>query len=134
MAGYYFETRRAAHVGTLITKEDIEASKYPDIAAAIASVPDIRVIGDTLKHRWSVALAPELAGKVGCFPALFLNGARLNGLDNQFAAEATALLFETPIRAVWAIEVYGGISVIPGVYAGDDLRCGALALWTESPS
>jgi hypothetical protein len=131
MAAPYFDSRRSANIGTVMMQADIAMGGYTDVAQMVRKTGLMRVVGDASPH-WAATLASTPAnGK--CIPALFINGTRLNALGGQFSTEAADLLFGMPVSAVWALEVYGSVRLIPGIYEGSGLSCGAIALWTRRP-
>jgi hypothetical protein len=133
MSADYFETRRISGLGRIVTREQLDTLRYADIVGVIRDTPGAKVEWNTSDRQWSVALRQQVATGKTCSPAYFLNGARLTGLGGEHSDAAADLLFSTPIQAVYAVEIYGAISSIPGVYQGSEMSCGVIALWTRRP-
>jgi hypothetical protein len=132
MAGSYFETRLSSGVGRILNRAEIEARHYPDIASMVFELPGGSARMDAVTHKWAVTLRPG-ASNTPCPPALYMNGSRLNGVAGEHMDEALDLMLSTSIAAVWAVELYGSIGTIPGIYQGAELTCGVLAVWTQRP-
>jgi hypothetical protein len=133
MSEEYFETRRISGLGRILTREQLDSLRHGDVVSVIRATPGVSIAWDPDAKKWSVAFTQRAETDKACAPAYFLNGSRLTGLAGQYADSAAALLFSTPIQTVHAVEIYGALSAIPGVYQGSDMSCGTVAVWTRRP-
>ena len=117
---WVFESRRAHHRGTFITRKDFEKHHLRIATDILRQVPGVQV----LLTRFGTQLAMTRgAGARRCIPQLYVHSTPYSGNFDDFTPDD-----------IEAIEVYVGISEIP-----PDLNtmgrpiCGAVVIWTREP-
>ena len=89
------------------------------------------------KAYWSPQYGRQIAVRLGCIPAYFVNGNRWVGIstskngntgDVASLSEIAALLHTTDIRGV---EVYRSFEEIPAVSISGPISRGAILIWTK---
>ena len=118
--------------GTFFTREDIERLNPPDIQSLLMQVPTTRVNARGIyfarcNEGFALALSPQ-AGKV----QIWIDGLRMTGrvgksVDTNEVRDVLRLVNPTQIQA---IEVYSGVSRIPGQFLED--ACAVIAIWTRA--
>lgn len=122
--------------GRFFTREDIEALNPPDIQSLLLRTPTVRVtVGGIQFARCNeggnLALSPQ-GGKV----QIYIDGLRMTGRvsgvreENPIAAEQREILRMVSPSQIQAIEIYSGVSRIPGEFLDD--ACAVIAIWTQS--
>ena len=122
--------------GSFFTREDIEQLNPPDIQSLLQRVGTVRVNMSGIQFAkcnegGNLALGPG-GGKV----QIYIDGLRMTGRTQNFLdKDATAVEQREVLRMVnpsqiQAIEVYSGVSRIPGQFLED--ACAVIAIWTKS--
>ena len=122
--------------GKFFTREDIERLNPPDIQSVLMRAPTLRVNFQGIQFArcnegGSLALSRG-GGKV----QIYIDGLRMTGRitlvgeDNPVAAEQREVLRSVNPSQIQAIEIYSGVSRIPGVFLED--ACAVIAIWTRS--
>jgi len=128
--------RMATANGKFFTREDIQNLNPPDIQSLLMRVPTVRVNAQGVQFArcnegGALLLSPE-AGKV----QIYIDGLRMTGRvrdkseENAIAAEQREVLRRVNPSQIQAIEIYSGVSRIPGQFLED--ACAVIAIWTRS--
>jgi len=110
--------------GYILTRDDIEARGASTVGEALRGIPGVRV--RPLGARGTMVVFRNSRNLLGqaCPPAIFMDGVQIR-LDPIVGFNEFATL------DVEAIEVYRGVSEIPGEFASANTPCGVLAIWTR---
>jgi hypothetical protein len=87
----------------------------------LTRVPGVRRV--VAQGKAGVTLGRQGPGGRSCSPAVFLDGqpvARPEGIDDIIS-----------VSAVEAVEVYRGPSQTPARFAGPEIGCGVIVIWTQ---
>lgn len=130
--------RMSTSHGTFFTREDIELLNPPDLQSLLTRVPTLRVNFEGLHFAKcepgaAHALVPG-GGKENTGVQIYIDGVRMTGrIHNDptagFNEQREVLRLVNPAQ-VQAVEVYSGVSRIPGIFMED--ACAVLAIWTKS--
>ena len=130
--------RMSTSNGTFFTREDIERLNPPDLPSLLSRVPTLRVNFEGLHFaKCEPGAAHSLVlggGKENTGVQIYIDGYRMTGrIRNDpltgFNEQRDVLKLVNPTQ-IQAIEVYSGVSRIPGVFMED--ACAVLAIWTKS--
>lgn len=124
--------------GKFFTREDIESQNPQDVQSLLQQVPTARVT-----NRGIVQFAKCDEGGASLFSSgrrttgvqVYIDGYRMTGrirnggFDPNFSEQREVLRLVIPSQ-IQAIEVYTGVSRIPGVFLDD--ACAVIAIWTRS--
>lgn len=111
-----FERRRATGRGQYRTRAELEAGQYYTLQDAMRGMRGLRFncAGGTCR-------AQMVRAPMGCAPEYVVD----ERVDNAFGPTI-------PIRDIVGLEVYTGVSDVPGEFAGQNSGCGVIVIWTTS--
>jgi hypothetical protein len=115
-----FESRRAGHRGTFITRADFEKKQHRMASDILRMVPGVQVVPTRFGTQIVMSRG---AGARRCVPQLYVHTTPYSGNFDDFTPED-----------IEALEVYVGVSEIP-----PDLNtmgrpvCAAIVIWTREP-
>lgn len=118
-AGFYQRERTSP--GVFMRREEVLRKGGTRMSELLTRVPGVRRV--VAQGRAGVTLGRQGPGGRSCSPAVFLDGqpvARPEGIDDIIA-----------ISAVEAVEVYRGPSQTPARFAGPEIGCGVIVIWTQ---
>ncbi|HEX8670823.1 MAG TPA: carboxypeptidase regulatory-like domain-containing protein [Longimicrobium sp.] len=118
-AGFYQRERTSP--GVFMRREEVIRKGGTRMSELLTRVPGVRRV--VAGGRAGVTLGRQGPGGRSCSPAVFLDGqpiARPEGIDEIIA-----------ISAVEAVEVYRGPSQTPARFAGPEVGCGVVVIWTQ---
>jgi Carboxypeptidase regulatory-like domain/TonB-dependent Receptor Plug Domain len=122
--------------GSFFTREDIDRLNPPDIASLLERVGTVHVNMDGIQAAkcnggGNLVLSPG-GGKV----QIYIDGLRMTGRTQKFLDQQQVALEQREVlrmvnpSQIQAIEVYSGVSRIPGQFLED--ACAVVAIWTKS--
>lgn len=130
--------RMSTATGSFFTREDIDRIQPPSIESLLQQVGTVRLNVDGIQFAkcnegGNLALSRD-GGKV----QIYIDGLRMTGrtspLDTRtktpVAAEQAEVLHMVNPTQIQALEVYSGVSRIPGQFLDD--ACAVIAIWTKS--
>ncbi len=118
-AGFYQRERTSP--GVFMRREEVIRKGGTRMSELLTRVPGVRRV--VAGGRAGVTLGRQGPGGRSCSPAVFLDGqpvARPEGIDEIIA-----------VSAVEAVEVYRGPSQTPARFAGPEVGCGVIVIWTQ---
>lgn len=118
-AGFY--ERERSYPGLFMRREDVQRTRGNRMSDVLATLPGSRraVIGG----RSAVSIGRSGGMGRACPPAVYVDGLPV------FRAEIIDDVIH--VGAVEAIEVYRGPSQTPARFAGDEIGCGVVVIWTQ---
>jgi hypothetical protein len=122
--------------GSFFTREDIESLNPTDVQALLLRVGTVRISSAGIQFAkcnegGNLVLSPQ-GGKV----QIYIDGLRMTGRSapirekDPIAVEQREVLRMVNPTQIQAIEVYSGVSRIPGEFLED--ACAVIAIWTRS--
>lgn len=115
-----FNSRRAEHRGTFITRDQIVARNNRTGADILRTIPGVRV---TQNRTGRTIVLFERTVTRPCLPTMYVQGMPYSGQIDDFNADD-----------IEAAEVYTGVSEIPPEFdRGNRGVCGVIALWMRDP-
>jgi hypothetical protein len=125
--------RMSTATGSFFTREDIDRMQPPSIESLLERVGTVRV-----NEKKGVQFAKcneggNLAlGAGGGKVQIYIDGLRMTGREpnNSVAAEQAEVLHMVNPSQIQALEVYSGVSRIPGQFLED--ACAVIAIWTKA--
>lgn len=111
-----FERRRSTGRGQYRTRAELEAGNYYTLQDAMRSMRGVRFNCAGNSCRAQMVRAP-----LGCSPEYIVD----ERVDNSFGPTI-------PVRDIVGLEVYAGVSDVPGEFAGRNSGCGVIVIWTTS--
>lgn len=115
-----FNSRRAEHRGTFITRDEIVARNSRMGSDILRTIPGVRVTQN--RTGGSVVLFTRTVTRA-CVPTMYVQGMPYSGQIDDFTADD-----------IEAAEVYTGVSEIPPEFdRGNRGICGVIALWMRDP-
>lgn len=127
--------RQSAGLGIVYDHEKLLSMNVHTVGDVLAMTPGVAVddptgsMSSAVRMRQSdlnFSVGSSGAGQV-CHVGWYLDGQRYDRPGDPSGVDA---LTSMPLKEVDEIEVYRGISEVPGEYAAADLRCGVVAIWT----
>ena len=131
--------RMSTATGKFFTREDIDLLNPTDVLSLLDQVPTARVSRTGIKFARCNEGGQLALSRVGGKVQIWIDGLRMTGRattprgrddDNAIAAEQREVLRMVSPSQVQAIEVYSGVSRIPGEFLDD--ACAVIAIWTKS--
>jgi hypothetical protein len=129
------ERRRRGGIGHFITRDQIRASSFSEIAQILRTVPGVTLRADQSSNALfafsssnastgmsTAAGRGRGSGTAACPMTIFLNG-RIH--RNPLEGVNLLAAFE-----VEAIEVYRNMTEVPSEFSGSHARCGVIAIWS----
>jgi hypothetical protein len=117
-----FETRKSAHHGTFITRDQIVKYNARSGTDIVRTVPGVRIQALRGNAGYQVTMTRG-AGSRPCIPVMFYHNVPYSGTLDDFTADD-----------IEALEVYVGISEIPPELDKNGKGiCGAIVVWTRDP-
>jgi hypothetical protein len=123
--------RRGAHsFGYFMTAEQIAQRNPMETRDLLASIPGVLMVGNSVSFERCKRHSPGagLSTQEGT-PQVYVDGQRVTRFARQFGDEVEAALAQVEPRQIQAIEVYSGVSQIPGDFASQ--ACAAIVIWTK---
>jgi len=120
--------RAATGRGYYFTREEIEATNPIDLVALMLRVPMVQVNDRGITFQKCQAGLPSPgSGMQAAHAQVFVDNRRasLTGADG-----VRQLLESIPVSTVQLVEVYNGVSRIPGEFVND--ACAVIVIWTKS--
>lgn len=111
-----FERRRATGRGQYLTRATLDSVQAYTLQDALRGLR-----GVTFACAGSACRAQMVRAPLGCSPEYVVD----ERVDNTFGPLI-------PIRDIQGIEVYSGVSDVPGEFAGRNSGCGVIVIWTTS--
>jgi hypothetical protein len=111
-----FERRRATGRGQYLTRAALDSLQAYTLQDALRGLR-----GVTFACAGSACRAQMVRAPLGCSPEYVVD----ERVDNTFGPLI-------PIRDIQGIEVYSGVSDVPGEFAGRNSGCGVIVIWTTS--
>jgi len=111
-----FERRRTTGRGQYRTRAELEAGQFYTLQDAMRTMRGVRFncAGNTCR-------AQMVRAPLGCSPEYIVD----ERVDNSFGPTI-------PVRDIVGLEVYTGVSDVPGEFAGRNSGCGVIVIWTTS--
>ncbi|TVP76683.1 MAG: hypothetical protein EA352_05330 [Gemmatimonadales bacterium] len=134
--------RQALGMGTVYTREDLEARSGARIQDILQGTPGLRVVNEPYGGRVGVESNRGLAGALGqpCFSSIYVDGWRVfdvgihaddEGVPRADLVDHVREVLEGGADQVEAIEVYRGVAALPAEFGGSSSQCGVVAVWTR---
>ena len=125
--------RMATANGKFLTREDIERLNPPDIQSLLMRVATVRVNDQGVQFarcEQGGAYALSRSGSTGV--QIYVDGFRMTGRSGSTSDsnEQREVLMMVKPSQIQAIEIYSGVSRIPGEFL--DNACAVIAIWTRS--
>lgn len=111
-----FERRRTTGRGQYRTRAELEAGQFYTLQDAMRTMRGVRFNCAGNSCRAQMVRAP-----LGCSPEYIVD----ERVDNSFGPTI-------PVRDIVGLEVYTGVSDVPGEFAGRNSGCGVIVIWTTS--
>jgi hypothetical protein len=111
-----FERRRSTGRGQYRTRAELEAGNYYTLQDAMRSMRGVR-----FNCAGNMCRAQMVRAPLGCSPEYIVD----ERVDNSFGPTI-------PVRDIVGLEVYAGVSDVPGEFAGRNSGCGVIVIWTTS--
>jgi len=125
-----FRRRLETGQGVYITRDQIEARKPLSVSDLLRDVPGITVAGGGAGLQPAVRMSRSLAS--GCATQIWVDGFLLNRRRTGGGGNIDFRLDDAVSpAAVEAIEIYRGLSTVPGEFLNPDAACGVIAIWTR---
>lgn len=137
-----FRERQERGIGTFLGREEIERRNPFYLSDVLAGVPGLRLGNRGARGGRSVYMVRTV--RAGCSVQIYLDGQLVNrpiadriSPDSSGAGPGTGGADFTIDEVVSpshveGIEIYQGISEVPGEFAGPNAHCGVIAVWTRS--
>ena len=125
--------RMATANGKFFTREDIERLNPPDVQALLMQVVTVRVSDQGIQFaRCEQGGAYALSGGGATGVQIYIDGRRMTGRlgSGSNSNEHREILRMVTPSQIQAIEIYGGVSRIPGEFL--DNACAVISIWTRS--
>ncbi|MCO4101292.1 MAG: carboxypeptidase regulatory-like domain-containing protein [Gemmatimonas sp.] len=111
-----FERRRATGRGQYMTRAEMEAFNVYTLQDAMRNMRGVK-----FNCTGGVCRAQMVRAPLGCPPEYVVD----ERIDNTFGPVI-------PVRDIQALEVYTGVSDVPGEFAGRNSGCGVIVIWTTA--
>lgn len=111
-----FERRRTTGRGQYRTRAELEAGNFYTLQDAMRSMRGVR-----FNCAGNMCRAQMVRAPMGCSPEYIVD----ERVDNSFGPTI-------PVRDIVGLEVYTGVSDVPGEFAGRNSGCGVIVIWTTS--
>lgn len=111
-----FERRRGTGRGQYRTRAELEAGNYYTLQDAMRSMRGVR-----FNCAGNMCRAQMVRAPMGCSPEYIVD----ERVDNSFGPTI-------PVRDIVGLEVYTGVSDVPGEFAGRNSGCGVIVIWTTA--
>jgi len=118
--------------GRFLQREDLEPYDGMSVAQMLTTLPGVRVV-----HTEEGVPYPTLRASAGilrpCQPEFFVDGVRVRfrtPLDEAFDHGDT-IDSVVSVSQLVGVEVYSGVSQVPGEFGGLNSNCGVVAVWTS---
>ncbi len=111
-----FERRRTTGRGQYRTRAELESGQFYTLQDAMRTMRGVRFNCAGNSCRAQMVRAP-----LGCSPEYIVD----ERVDNSFGPTI-------PVRDIVGLEVYTGVSDVPGEFAGRNSGCGVIVIWTTS--
>lgn len=126
--------RMSTATGSFFTREDIAALNPPDIQSLLQRVGTVRVNLNGIQFAKCNEGGNLALGSGGGKVHIYIDGLRMTGRhisgDSAVAQEQAEVLHMVNPSQIQAVEVYSGVSRIPGQFLED--ACAVIAIWTKS--
>lgn len=128
--------RMSTATGSFFTREDIDRMQPPSIESLLQQVGTVRINVDGIQFAKCNEAGNLAISKGGGKLQIYIDGLRMTGrtspIDSRspIAAEQAEVLHMVNPSQVQALEVYSGVSRIPGQFLED--ACAVIAIWTKS--
>ena len=120
--------RAAAGRGYYFTREEIEATNPLDLEALMLRVPSVQVSDRGVSFAKCQAGLPSPGNLMQkAHVQVYIDSRRVTLTDNDGVRD---VLQSVPVSTVQLMEVYNGVSRIPGEFVND--ACAVIVIWTRS--
>jgi hypothetical protein len=129
-----FNARRRLGTGLHFDHAQLVDSRRRTLGDFLQTVPGLRVTDPTstrsmmIQRNQAIAATSSIGGQ-SCQVAWFVDGHRMDIPGRSDAM--TDALGGIPLETIAGLEVFRGLSEIPSEFAEPDVRCGAIAIWTQ---
>jgi hypothetical protein len=129
-----FEMRRVLGTGLQYDHNQLVRSQLRTLGAFLQTVPGLQVgnpnsTSSMVIGRTQALAAAAAASGYSCRVAWFLDGHRLDIAGRTDSM--TESLGSLPLEHIAGVEIFRGVSELPAEFAEPDVRCGAVAIWTQ---
>lgn len=120
------DRRRRAIGGQFITQEEIELRNPSRLTDMLEGVVGFMVQGKEVQSARRTRLHR------GCIPAIYVDGSPVSTAALARGSEMPVDVINLiPAGDVHGVEIYQGVSQLPGEFSGSNALCGVIAIWTR---
>jgi hypothetical protein len=128
-----FEHRRQLGIGSFITRDEIVRRGEPALGEMLGQVPGLHIQNFSARgDRGAYAQSSRSSVMRFCQPLMFLDGVRVTRSGDP-PTVLQNFLTDLTGNTIEAVEVYVGVSKLPGEFADPDAKCGVIAVWSRKP-